>query len=197
MTIITPKWQERFILSAKQKSSYSKDPSTQIGAVAVNPETMIELSSGWNGFPRGIHDSSERLMNRTQKFQYTVHGEMNCIYNATHNGISLKGSHLFVYGLPVCSRCALGVIQVGIVDVTCLLPKKKKHQMVQSWLDEWSMTKELFNEAGIDFRLIETVGDLYEKETKAEDTKPCCETSEDLQSSCCDERQEEGTEKER
>ena len=48
------------------------------------------------------------------KYKYVVHAEMNLIYNATFNGISLDGSTVYVYGLPICSECAKGLIQVGV-----------------------------------------------------------------------------------
>jgi deoxycytidylate deaminase len=42
---------------------------------------------------------------------------MNAIYNATYSGTSLDGATLYVYGLPICSECAKGIIQVGIKKV--------------------------------------------------------------------------------
>jgi dCMP deaminase len=35
---------------------------------------------------------------------------MNAIYNATYSGTSLDGATLYVYGLPICSECAKGII---------------------------------------------------------------------------------------
>ena len=45
---------------------------------------------------------------------------MNCIYNAAANGISLKDSTLYIHGLPVCSDCALGIIQAGVSRVVAI-----------------------------------------------------------------------------
>lgn len=146
-------WQMRFIETAKLKASFSKDPSTKVGAVAVNPETMIELSSGWNGFPRKIEDKHSRLNDRETKYHYTIHAEMNCIYNATYNGVSLRDSWLFVYGLPVCSRCALGVIQVGIDTVCCVIGDEQPMRN-DKWIKEWEESKKLFDESGVNHILM-------------------------------------------
>ncbi|WXU00611.1 MAG: hypothetical protein Ctma_1337 [Catillopecten margaritatus gill symbiont] len=53
-------------------------------------------------------------MNEVSKYKFVVHAEMNAIYNATYSGTSLDGTTLYVYGLPTCSECAKGIIQVGI-----------------------------------------------------------------------------------
>ena len=50
------KWQERYLDLAEEISKWSKDPSTQCGAVAVGDKGQI-LSQGYNGFPRGINDN--------------------------------------------------------------------------------------------------------------------------------------------
>ena len=110
-------WSKRYISLAKEVSTWSKDPSRKIGAVAVGEKGQI-LAQGYNGFPRGILDSADRYNDRSTKYKLVVHAEMNVIYNATFNGVSLNGARLFVYGLPVCSECAKGIIQVGIQAVT-------------------------------------------------------------------------------
>ena len=89
------KWDKRYIELAKQISTWSKDPSRKIGAVAVGSKGQI-LSQGYNGFPRGILDLQERYDNREVKYKHVVHAEMNVIYNATFSGVSLDGASLFV-----------------------------------------------------------------------------------------------------
>jgi len=139
------KWDLNFLSLAKEISLWSKDPSTKIGAVTVGSNRRI-LSTGYNGFPRGIEDTPERLINKDIKYKYVVHGEMNCIYNATLNGISLNDADLYVYGLPVCSDCAKGVIQVGIKRVVMCYPDN----LSSKWLDLFELTKALFKEANIE-----------------------------------------------
>lgn len=137
------KWSERYLNLAKEISTWSKDPSKKIGAVAVGSKGQV-LSQGFNGFPRGIKDSDKRLNVREEKYRYVVHGEMNCIYNACHNGVSLDGATLYVYGLPVCSECAKGVIQVGIKKVIM-----QYEEAVPTWEESYKITEAMFKEAGV------------------------------------------------
>lgn len=137
------KWSERYLNLAKEVSTWSKDPSKKIGAIAVGSKGQV-LSQGYNGFPRGIKDDTRRLNDRPEKYKYVVHGEMNCIYNACHSGVSLDGATLYVYGLPVCSECAKGVIQVGIKKVIMQYPEP-----IPQWEDSYQTTKQMFQEAGI------------------------------------------------
>ena len=130
---------------AKEVAEWSKDPNTKVGAVAVGDKGQI-LSQGYNGFPRGILDTSDRLNDRETKYKYVVHAEMNVIYNATYSGVSLDGAKLYVYGLPVCSECAKGIIQVGIKEVyvaqDCI-------DLRPHWFESFQQTLDMFSEAGI------------------------------------------------
>jgi len=139
----------KYLDLAKHISSWSKDPSTKIGSVAVGVKGQI-LSQGYNGFPRGVEDTEQRLNNREEKYKFVVHAEQNCIYNATLNGVSLDGADLYVYGLPVCSECAKGVIQVGIKRVFICHPT----DINSSWENSYKNTKKMFEEAGVEaFRM--------------------------------------------
>ena len=143
--ILSSKWNNRYLELAKQVASWSKDPSSQIGAVAVGDKGQI-LSQGYNGFPRGVNDSEDRYNDRPTKYKLVVHAEMNVIYNATYNGVSLHGSTLFVFGLPVCSDCAKGIVQVGIKKI--IMPAQ---EIPQSWEDSWALSKSIFKEAGVEY----------------------------------------------
>lgn len=137
-------WNDRYLNLAKEISTWSRDPSRKIGAVAVGSKGQI-LAQGFNGFPRGINDTDERLNNREEKYKYIVHAELNVIYNATYNGISLDGAKLFVYGLPICSECAKGIIQVGIKSVFM----KTDKPIPDNWSESHRLTSHMFDEAGI------------------------------------------------
>jgi dCMP deaminase len=138
------KWARRYLDIAKNVATWSKDPSTQIGAVAVGDKGQI-LSQGYNGFPRGVKDADNRYNIREEKYKYVVHGEMNCIYNACNSGVSLNGATLYVTGLPVCSECAKGIIQVGISKVVMEYPK----DIPDNWRKSLMFTEQMFNEAGV------------------------------------------------
>ena len=138
-------WDEKYLNLAEHISSWSKDPSTKIGAVAIGKHGQI-LSTGYNGFPRKIDDLEDRLNNRELKYQYTIHAEMNCIYNASLTGISLEGSTLSVTGLPICSACALGVIQAGIKRVVM----RYSSDIAEKWFNSAEQSVKMFMEAGVE-----------------------------------------------
>lgn len=143
-------WRNKFLNLAKHISTWSKDPSRQIGCVAIEPSTKRILSTGYNGFPRGIDDSIDRLNDRETKYKYVVHGEMNAVYNATMNGVSLFGAELYVYGLPVCSECAKGIIQVGIKKVYILIDE----EIPEVWNKSWELTQSMFVEANVSIEIV-------------------------------------------
>lgn len=147
-SILSSKWDNRFLDLATLISEWSKDPSKQIGAVAVGSKRQI-LAQGYNGFPRGISDSEDRYEDRQRKYELVVHAEMNVIYNASYNGVSLDGATLYVHGLPVCSDCAKAVIQVGIKRVIM-----RKQVPEDRWLESWMRSREMFKEAGVDYEFI-------------------------------------------
>lgn len=139
------KWDARFMRLAEEISTWSKDPSTKIGAVIVNDDRRI-LATGYNGFPRGISDSAERLNNKEEKYPRIIHAELNALMNALYNGVSVKDATLYVYGLPVCSDCTKSVIQAGIKRV--VIPRLK--DVPQKWADSWNdMSEPMFKEAGV------------------------------------------------
>jgi dCMP deaminase len=140
------KWDEKYLDLARYFSTWSKDPNTQVGAVVIGKQGQI-LSQGYNGFPRGVVDSKERLEEREVKLKYVVHAEQNCIYNASLHGASLSGSTLYVHGLPVCNECAKGVVQVGIKRVVMKFPA----EISASWDESFFYSSSMFKEAGVVF----------------------------------------------
>lgn len=149
--MINANWQNRYLSLAKEVSTWSKDPSRKIGAVAVGSKGQI-LAQGYNGFPRGILDSADRYNDRPTKYRLVVHAEMNVIYNATFNGVSLDGASLYVYGLPICSECAKGIIQVGIKDVTVITDEV----VPDIWKESWANTVSMFNETSVKYEWIQS-----------------------------------------
>ena len=72
------KWDKRWIGVAEHIARFSKDPSTQVGAVIVDGMNRL-VSIGYNGFPRGVADDDERYNNRKTKLKLIVHAEANAI----------------------------------------------------------------------------------------------------------------------
>ena len=136
------KWDRRFLELAKHISTWSKDPSTKCGAVIVRPNKTI-ASVGYNGFPRGIDDDDERLNDREEKLNLTIHAEMNAILSAEE---PIHRYTLYTYPFLPCDRCAVHVIQAGILTVVAPhLPKDLKER----WMNSVDKSREYFNEAWV------------------------------------------------
>jgi dCMP deaminase len=133
------KWDKRFIELAKHIASWSKDPSTQTGAVIVDNKRRV-VSVGYNGMARGVHDTDERLNNRDIKYKIIVHCERNAIIFANRD---LEGCTLYTWPFMSCSTCASMVIQAGIKR--CVAPKSDNPR----WQEEFNLAREIFNEAGV------------------------------------------------
>lgn len=139
------KWHKRFMSMAEMIADWSKDPSSKIGCVAVNDERRI-LATGYNGFPKGIEDTPERLNDRPVKHSLVVHAEMNALMNALYSGVSLKGSTMYVHGLPICPDCTKCVIQAGVKEVVIPTDKTDKGEWQKVW-EEKSLP--MFKESGV------------------------------------------------
>jgi dCMP deaminase len=138
------KWHRRFYQLAGHVADWSKDPSTQVGAVVVNEDKQV-LSLGFNGFPRGVEDRVERLADRDIKYQFVSHAERNALDNAP---VDIKGSTLYSTLFP-CNECAKGIIQKGI---RTLVTKKPDMTRTHNNL-ETSLT--MFKEAEIEIIFVE------------------------------------------
>tara|TARA_B100001113_G_scaffold65272_1_gene50099 strand:- start:1512 stop:1949 length:438 start_codon:yes stop_codon:yes gene_type:complete len=143
---MSSKWDTRFLDLALHISGWSKDPSTQVGCVVVGPDREIR-STGFNGFPRGINDTIERLEDRSQKYPMICHAEENAIMHAARIGISLKDCTAYVTW-PPCSRCARSLIQAGVSEI--VYPNDS--EIPERWHDDFAIATRMFNEAGISYR---------------------------------------------
>lgn len=146
-------WNEYFIEIARIVSEKSKDPSTKIGAVIVGTANQI-LSTGFNGFPRGIDEKLSTRWERPIKYSYMCHAEVNAILNAARHGVSLEGSTLYLrgFGPPTvpCVECTKAVIQAGIKTVI----GKSFKPVDEHWREDLEFAYNLLKEAGVDFREI-------------------------------------------
>ena len=136
-------WDEYFLSIAAVTASKSKDPSTKVGAVIVRPDRTI-VSVGYNGFPRGVADTPERLNDRPTKYSLVVHAEMNAILSARE---SLNKCTLYTVPFMPCDRCFVHVIQAGIKRVC--FPKATPEQE-QRWGEAFNRVLLLAEEANIE-----------------------------------------------
>jgi dCMP deaminase len=112
---VVPSWDEYFHFLALAAASRSKDPRRMVGAVIASADRVV-LATGYNGFPRGVKDSSERWKHQREKLKWVCHAEANAIFNAARSGASLQGCTIYVTTFP-CSRCAQAIAQAGIARV--------------------------------------------------------------------------------
>lgn len=119
----------------------SKDPSTKVGAVIFDEKRRV-ISTGYNGFARGVEDYEDRLVDRDIKLKLTLHAEKNAILFATK---ALEGCTIVVTH-PCCSQCAAMVVQAGIRHV--LFPQPNLG-FATRWADDLKLTNQQFLEAGV------------------------------------------------
>ena len=143
---MSAKWDIRFLKLATHISEWSKDPSTKVGCVVVGPDREIR-STGFNGFPRGIQDSDDRLTNRDLKYPLICHAEENAIMHAARIGLALKGCTAYVTW-PPCTRCARSLIQAGVSEI--VIPSGL--EIPDRWRDDFEMSMGLLREAKVTIR---------------------------------------------
>jgi dCMP deaminase len=148
MNVDEHRWHERFIKLAHEVAEWSKDPSTKVGCVLVKNKRVI--STGYNGFPKNISDSFDRLMDREQKYEITVHAEINAITTAALHGVSTEGATAYSTFNP-CSRCAAVLINAGINSVYV----STANDIPTRWLENFILASKLLAEAGVDYQTID------------------------------------------
>ena len=144
------KWDRRFCDLAKFVSEWSKDPGAKVGAV-VFAKRGGDVSIGYNGFPMEVEDSVARLADDDTKLQFVVHAEQNAIIAAASRS---QGATLYVWGKPICARCAGSIIQSGIKRVVARCPESLPE--TSKWRQTGLYARDMFLEAGVlsDFYLI-------------------------------------------
>ena len=104
-----PSWDEYFMGIADQAAARSKDPSTQLGCVIVDPNHR-PVSFGYNGMVQGADESKMTLSERPMKYYFAIHSEMNALLFAKRDvtGCTLYNS------VATCENCLKYCLQAGI-----------------------------------------------------------------------------------
>lgn len=139
----TEKWDRRFLQMAELIATWSKDPSTCVGAVIVDSNKRV-ISVGYNGLPQKIKDLPERLENRELKLKMMVHGEINALLFANSK---VEGCTLYTFPFMPCSQCCSMFIQSGIKRIVSLSSDNER------WAKDFEITTKLCKEAKIELRL--------------------------------------------
>ena len=139
------KWDSRFLEIAEHVSSWSKDPSTRVGAIIVRGDRTI-ASVGYNGFPRGVADDEARYEDKPTKYLMVVHAEMNAILSMRE---PVTADHvLYVTPLHPCSNCASAIIQSGIKKVVT------QNLGNENWAEHHKVAGIMFEEAGVEVKFV-------------------------------------------
>lgn len=139
------KWDKRFLKLAEHIATWSRDPSTKVGAVIAN-DLNIAIGLGYNGFPRGVSDSPRFYDDRETKLKLVVHAEANAILNAT---TQVRGCTIYTTHFS-CNECAKLVIQSGIKRIV-----SHKTDMNSKWLNAWAIAEDMYKSANIGITIYE------------------------------------------
>ena len=138
------KWDLRFLDLAKHIASWSRDPSTQTGAVIVRPDKSV-CSVGFNGFPQRMPDNPEFYANRDEKYSRIVHCEMNAVLFSRDQ--SLHGYTLYTYPFMSCDRCFVHMVQKGITRFVA--PQATEEQLTR-WGPAFEKVRQYAREMGVE-----------------------------------------------
>ena len=145
-----PSWDEYFLNMVKVVCERGTCDMGRSGCVIVRDKRVI--STGYVGSPVGIkhcdeigHEMHTVKQEDGQESRHcirTTHSEQNAIVQAAKFGVSLDCGTLYCHMTP-CYVCAKMIINAGIKIVVCNLDY---HQGKRS--------KEVFKEAGVEYKLI-------------------------------------------
>ena len=145
------KWHKRFLYLAKEISYWSKDPSTQVGAIIAKDKHI--LGYGYNGFPPTCPDDNHLLYNRDTKLKLIIHAEVNAVLNS--KGADLSGSILYTYPLFPCPDCAKFITATAIDKVYSW--NTNLHSPFLKYLND---TRYIFEMNNMDFHYIDNIDKL-------------------------------------
>lgn len=102
-------WDEYFMKIAETVALKSKDPSSKMGCVIVDPRKRV-VSLGYNGMLQGADESKMTLTERPMKYYFAIHSEMNAMIFAHQD---LSGCTIY-NRVATCENCLKYCLQAGI-----------------------------------------------------------------------------------
>lgn len=133
-------------------AKFSRDPSTQNGAIIVSPSDSY-IAGAANNFPHGVLELPERMV-RPKKYLYIGHAEENAIQQAALKGISTEGATMYS-PWAACNVCARLIISAGIIRV--FAHKEAMEKQHTQWNESIAAAIEMFTEAGVEYTLLSHV----------------------------------------
>jgi dCMP deaminase len=137
MTVLprkTPNRDARYMGLAWIHASFSKDPSTQVGAVIVSKENYI-LGSGYNGPPRIMNDDEVNWSRPPKddpdafsKYDIMIHAEQNAI---DYSSGSVRESTIYVTAMP-CPICMKELVRGQVSRIVYFDFQSNQASMLQN-----------------------------------------------------------------
>ena len=137
------KWDERFLDMSKLVSTWSRDPSTQVGSVIVGADKRV-VGVGFNGFPQKMPDLEQNYAVREEKYSRVVHAELNALIFANS---SVSGCTVYTYPFMPCDRCFVQLVQAGIIRFVS--PKATPEQLTR-WGSAFDKVRQYATECGVE-----------------------------------------------
>ena len=97
-------------------NQFSKDPSTKVGAIILDPKSLAVRSRGYNGMPRGVDESRPERQARPLKYAFYEHAERNAIFNTVR---PLLEQSIVVTTGALTPGCVRAMLSVGVSKVFC------------------------------------------------------------------------------
>lgn len=155
---IRPSWDQYFLNIAKVVSERGTCDRGRVGCVIAKDKRL--LCTGYAGSPIGtkhcddvgheMHTVTHADGHESRHCIRTAHAEQNAIVTAARFGISLEGGVLYCNMTP-CYACAKMIINAGIKRIVCTMD-----------YHAGSRSKEIFEEAGIVYELINNEIQTYQ-----------------------------------
>lgn len=127
-------------------NQFSKDPSTKVGALMLDPESLAIRSRGYNGMPRGVDETIPARQERPLKYAFYEHAERNAIFNKVRP--LLEGSIVVTTG-ELTPGCVRAMLSVGVSRVFCPPAPNASAALLE--------TMALFDECGIAVHALPTL----------------------------------------
>lgn len=148
---VPDKWDLRYYFLAMHVASWSKDPRTRVGAVAIGGADLRHIALGYNGFPPGIEDLPERYDDPQTKYLFVQHAERNVLDNANFD---LRGGTLVCTMFP-CVECTKSLISKGITRLITSEPPEPLPNGEKSWRDTVPAALQMLREAHVRVTIID------------------------------------------
>ena len=124
----------------------SPDPSTQNGAILLNPDGDW-IGHDHNHFPAGVEYTAKRW-ERPLKYEVIEHAERNAIFHAARLGRSTQNSTMVV-PWAACADCARAIIQAGVKRIVRHKQSTERGRG-RNWDGSISIADTMLVEAGVE-----------------------------------------------